>query len=367
MLLPAYPQTADVWEALKNESRPLVIYGMGNGAEKLLSRFAEYGISYADFFASDGFVRGHAFHGSPVLSFKEICEKYPSFCIVLSFATNRPEVLHRLYLMNEEYGIIMPDLPVVGSETFTADFYNRHYAEIAAVDALLADEESRLLYREILHYKLTGNIAYLSRNHTVQERYSLLPAKNIRVAVDSGAYNGDTIKEILSINPEIRHIVAIEPDRKNYNKLCRTVEELGISDRVFSVRAAASDELGEIQFSVSGNRNSSIANPSYKTKTESVPAVTVDSLSRDLDVDYVKYDVEGAELSALKGSLEAISRSRPCLSVSAYHRSEDIFRLPLFLAEKLSDYRLYYRRTASLPAWELHLIAVPKEKEVQPL
>ena len=62
----------DLWQTLKTASdsgRPILLYGMGNGADKILTVCEAYGIPVADFFASDGFVRGHSFHGKVVLSF----------------------------------------------------------------------------------------------------------------------------------------------------------------------------------------------------------------------------------------------------------------------------------------------------------
>lgn len=74
--LPKYPCMEDMWDRLSKENRPIVVYGMGNGADKLIRRFEKYGIEIADFFASDGFVRGHSFHGKRVKSFSEIRESY---------------------------------------------------------------------------------------------------------------------------------------------------------------------------------------------------------------------------------------------------------------------------------------------------
>ena len=34
--LPEYPLTRDMWDILKEESRPIVIYGMGNGADSII-------------------------------------------------------------------------------------------------------------------------------------------------------------------------------------------------------------------------------------------------------------------------------------------------------------------------------------------
>ena len=94
--LPEYPYRQDMWDILAEEKRPIVVYGMGNGADKLFSRFEKYKIRVADVFASEGFVRGHSFRGYRVKSFSEIKESYFDFVIVLSFASGREEVIDML-------------------------------------------------------------------------------------------------------------------------------------------------------------------------------------------------------------------------------------------------------------------------------
>ena len=59
---------SDLWTYLASTSKTVVMYGMGNGADKILAVCNRYNIEIKDFFASDGFVRGHSFHGKTVLS-----------------------------------------------------------------------------------------------------------------------------------------------------------------------------------------------------------------------------------------------------------------------------------------------------------
>ena len=66
----------DIWTYLQNCGKKIVMYGMGNGADKILDICEKKGIVISDFFASDGFVRGHMFHGKTVLSYSQIKEKY---------------------------------------------------------------------------------------------------------------------------------------------------------------------------------------------------------------------------------------------------------------------------------------------------
>ena len=62
----------DLWGYLSSTHKKIVMYGMGNGADKILAVCDTYGIEICDFFASDGFVRGHSFHGKLVLSYSDI-------------------------------------------------------------------------------------------------------------------------------------------------------------------------------------------------------------------------------------------------------------------------------------------------------
>ena len=56
--LPPYPVMEDMWDRIAADTRPIAVYGMGNGADKLFERLGKYGVSVSDVFASDGFVRG---------------------------------------------------------------------------------------------------------------------------------------------------------------------------------------------------------------------------------------------------------------------------------------------------------------------
>ena len=61
----------DLWERLAATDKKIVMYGMGNGADKILRACDEKGVTVCDFFASDGFVRGHLFHGKRVRTWGE--------------------------------------------------------------------------------------------------------------------------------------------------------------------------------------------------------------------------------------------------------------------------------------------------------
>ncbi len=362
-ILPPYPCTSDMWDELAREMRPIVVYGMGNGADKLIERFEKYSIKISDFFASDGFVRGHFFHGYKVLSFSEILEKYDSFVIVLSFASNKKDVVDMLRAIDERYDMYVPDMPIANTEEyFDREFYNAHYTEILEAMSAFSDEKSKKLFSNIINYKLTGRAKYLFKSVLDKdEMYSLLPCNNISISIDAGAYNGDTAREAKHYFKNLKKIYCIEPDSRNFKKLAKYCEaETEIETE--PIHAAVWSSASYAHFSDSGNRNSTIsATPSFQHKTTEVELVAVDGIAEE-KIDYIKYDVEGAEYEALLGSHGTILRDAPALLVSLYHRSRDIFELPLLIKERYPDYTLTLCRLYCLPAWELNLIATKGEK-----
>ena len=83
----------NVWDTLKSSDKPLILYGMGLGAEKIMSELEQRGMKADDIFASDEFVRGHSFKGYKVLKYSEVCEKYKDFNVVLCFASRKQSLL----------------------------------------------------------------------------------------------------------------------------------------------------------------------------------------------------------------------------------------------------------------------------------
>ena len=356
--LPEYPVAEDIWDKIAREKRPIAVYGMGNGADKLFLRLSEYGVSVSEVFASDGFVRGHSFRGHLVKSLSDIEAEYEDFIILVSFASNRSEVIELIKGIDGRHELYIPDMPVAGAEYFDREFYNSNYSDIVKAYNALCDEDSRSVFAAAVNYKLTGKMEYLiSAYSTVDEIYAVLP-KKISCSVDAGAYNGDTVRELISYRPTVSRIYAIEPDKRNFKKLFKYVSETELDQSVIAVNAAVWNSDTEGSFVGSGNRNSSVSSTaSFENRREEIPLVRIDGIANER-VDYIKYDVEGAEYEALEGSSGLISEHRPALLISAYHRSRDIFFLVNYVRERYPDYKLYMKRTLCFPAWEIAIIAV---------
>jgi len=350
---------------LQRSDKKILMYGMGNGADKILSVCERYGIEISDFFASDGFVRGHMFHGKRVLSYSEAKEKYgrENMIVLLSFASSLPDVLANIYRIAEECELYAPDVPVCGDNLFNYEFYLENKAKFDKTESLLFDEKSKEIFRSVVNYKLSGDIGYLKDSHTdFSEVYRLLGAENFEGIADLGAYNGDTLREITPFSPKLKSAIAFEPDRRNHKKLSEYAESVE-KFKITPLKLAAWSDRATLYFDGSGNRNSSLISGAQMpvTKQPKIVETEADSLDNILDgegVDYIKYDVEGSEKEAILGSLKTIEEHRPAMMISLYHRSEDIFELPLMIHERFPEYKFFIRRRQYIPAWDTVLIAV---------
>lgn len=354
----------DLWHYLAKSERPIVMYGMGNGADKIIAVCKKYGIEISDFFASDGFVRGHSFHGKTVISYSAMKEKYEGQdpIVLLSFASSLPDVMALFKKIGEECELYAPDVPVFGETLFTIEFFNDNYARFEAVYNSLADEESKRIYENVISYKLTGDIRFLweSESNKAQVYNEILDCTSIKSYLDLGAYNGDTIREMLFYNPQLQSAVALEPDARNFRKLCEYAQGVENCD-IKCINSGAWNENTTLLFDASGNRNAGIVSKgNIVSKIKEVNVVSVDSILDGGQIDYIKYDVEGSEKEALLGSAQTIKAHAPKLLVSLYHRSEDLFSLPELVKDLNPDYSLYLRRFPYIPAWDLNLYAIKK-------
>ena len=347
-------EKTSVWEYIRDCKKPIALYGMGDGAEKIMKAMQKVGRKPDAVFASDGFARHNNFCGYTVKSLSETEEELGDFLILLSFATEREDVLKLIYSTAERHELLAPDVPVItDSEVFDAYFLNKNAEKIQTAYDLLEDDFSKRVFADCINYKISGKIEYLRRCETQKnEMYQTLvcPTEN-EVYVDLGAYNGDTIKEFLSFAGGYKSIHAFEPDKKNFLKLTKNCEGL---ENVFLHNKGAHSKKDVLFFDGRAGRNSAL---SQKGKTP-VEVDSVDNLCFEFSPSIIKFDVEGAEKEALLGSKKTIEAYKPKLMVSAYHRSEDIFELVLLIKQLCPEYKLYLRHHPYLPCWETNCYAL---------
>lgn len=347
-----------LWVKLQRETRPIFLYGTGNGADKILDVCESFSIPVEGVFASSDFVRNRTFRDFPVQSLQMIEEKYgDDFVVLLAFGTTLSTVAENIRKVAEKHTLFIPEVPLYGKELFTFEYYLENLEKIEYVYSLFSDERSKRLYEDMIEFRLSGRPRCLANAEPIAISYGeLLKNKDVFYAVDCGAYKGDSTQMMASVlAPE--KIIAVEPDPKTFLKLSAYAESEARST-VTCINAAVGKEDTTAIFMASASRGSGKEGLSKSAKTHEVSVRSVDSILEGEIIDLLKLDVEGDEREALLGARETIRCSLPNLAVSVYHRTGDIFELTLMIKEMLPDFQLYLRREECIPAWDITLFAV---------
>lgn len=333
----------ELWQYLKTATKPIVLYGMGNGADKIINVLNEKGIRFQGVFASDGFVRDKLFHGHKISSYSQLKAKFGDMIVLLCFGSSLPDVIENILKIASEQELYAPEVAVIGGGLFDYSFLKENADALRFVYARLADDISRRTFENILKYKLSGKIGYLldCQVDEAEPYSSFLKLSNERF-LDLGAYNGDTVLSFTKNCPNYDSILAVEPDKKTFKKLLSNTE--GIKNLTV-VNACISDKCETVSFKMLGGRNSVLGDGK-----DQIEAVTVDSLG--FNPTYIKMDVEGEEVAAIKGGSQTILNYKPKMLISAYHRTDDFITIPKAVFNIRDDYKLYIRHFKYLPAWD---------------
>lgn len=337
------------WEKIKESGKSVVVYGMGNGADKVIDEFDRLEIPVKGVTASDAFVRGQQFRGFTV---KKLSDFDGDFIIAVAFASSLPDVMNHIYSLCDNYRVLVPCVPVFGDEIFNREFIEKHETELNAAYNLF-EENSKNIFAGCVDFMFGGELETLKKITTEKNEVfeNIIRLGSNESYLDLGAYRGDTVEEFLHYcNGKYSDIIALEPDRRTFRKLEAYLENIENST---AYQKAVYSENKNLIFSSKAGRQSTVSE-----KGEEVEAVCVDSLCSDKTVTYIKMDVEGVEKEAVDGAKNTLKSQKPKLNIALYHRSEDIFSIPLQIARINSDYKFYLRRHPYIPCWDMNLYCV---------
>lgn len=165
-----------------------------------------------------------------------------------------------------------------------------------------------------------STLEFLMREQLIDKIYNHRNAE-IRagdIVIDVGGHLGTFARFALA--QDAGHVVVIEPEIHNLHCLQRTFEDEIHRGTVTLVEAAAWREAGELRFS-----GVDLTGRVDDQGEVVVRAVTIDDTVAELGldrVDFIKMDIEGAEVDALIGSREILARFGPRMALSIYHRPE---------------------------------------------
>lgn len=159
-------------------------------------------------------------------------------------------------------------------------------------------------------YRVASNSASADPMRNGEDRLLRTLAPLVRTFIDAGANHGDFTKRLRALNPAIE-ATCFEPAPRLAAHIRGKMPEVTV------VEAALGKEVGSATFSLYGDQSplnslyARTARPLTATETITVPVTTLDQYAHDTaieHIDFVKVDVEGAELAVLFGARQLLER-----------------------------------------------------------
>ena len=76
---------------------------------------------------------------------------------------------------------------------------------------------------------------------------------------------------------------------------------------------------------------------------ETVHLEPLDQIVGDTPVGFIKMDIEGAELEALRGAEKSLLRDKPLLAICIYHKAGDMLAIMDYLHTLIPEYHFWVR------------------------
>lgn len=287
----------EIWKRLDN--KVFVCYGAGDGCHKFLTLIKEKGLSQncCAVFDSNSVLHGRHISGQVITKFD-------------AELANRADII-----------------------VITAMFYS------------ISDEiHNYLLGLGIEESKILLFSDYFAHNDIdLYFDWQMLKGMNEEeIFVDGGCLDFKTSMLFLKHCPNAKKIYAIEPNKEQLDVIKRNIRCTGYSNvRVVNGALWSSDT--KLSFAVSADKSASHVTTDclFEEKTD---AYALDNIVENGDkVTFIKMDIEGAELDALKGAENIIKRDKPKMAISLYHKPLDYIYILNYIKSIVPEYQMILR------------------------
>jgi FkbM family methyltransferase len=214
-----------------------------------------------------------------------------------------------------------------------------HGAELALVRERLKDSTSLALFDSLVNFRLSANPAFIAdfRENQAQQYFEDFLQLNPdgESFADIGSFDGRTSTDFIARCPGFKSLHIFEPDPQNL----QVIQSRFKGDARVTCHALGLGEVARtVRFSSSGSTSSISADGEHEIQVQRLDSIEL------ADVTFLKMDIEGAELDALRGARETIRRHHPRMAICVYHEPGDLWQIPQEILAVRDDYDLYLRQ-----------------------
>lgn len=234
------------------------------------------------------------------------------------------------------------------------------------VKNIFTSKESKKLFEIVVKAYLNSNncqslFEYL-KNFQYPQYLAFLSPEKIKNVISGGACDGATSLYFANEFKNLEKLYAFEPMYQAFKK--EAVDKLiNETNKIEIVEKGLYENSGELNL-IKNNASSRINTYLESEITEKIKVTSIDDFIKEKNiekVDFIKMDIEGSELPALKGGEKTLISHRPQLAICIYHSYNDLFEIPIYLDKVLKDYKFEIMHHSLSSCLETVFYAIPNE------
>ncbi len=337
------------WEQFNKDvnGKKLILWGAGKRCHEIIRVLSiRYDIPFI--VDIDSAKWGEILSGILICSPEKLLEFNEKFCVLIT-----PQFPGSIANYLDKMGIYdyYSEFWLSNDEKYIRQQKNIPDDKVSELNRILYDKESKNILKEIINKRKEGIMDYSDIMDTAEYfRDDFFQRDENEVYIDAGAFNGDSILNFINFNPYFNKIFAFEADRKNYKKLLQSFAYQAFKDKIAVFNKGVYDCNKNIKFHIGlGVSTCSVNEASMRdcfdgktAETAEIECVSLDDIINE-KVTFIKMDVEGCEMKAINGAEKLIKTYNPKLAISIYHKTNDLWDIPLALHKMVPDYKLYIR------------------------
>lgn len=322
----------------------IAIWGAGRAGKYAVDFCRRHGIEPVCVVDNAPHERGSKFDGIPHFTAVDFYREFPNIVVLIACLYT-----HKIdkQLEKRGYRYLTFDTPFIDFFPSPKSYEATLLKQSAKIDDLfstLADETSKDIFERIIKYCLTLDRTYISGLNTQNIYFDndVIPNFSGNAFVDCGAFDGDTLLQFTeSLNCDCGTYYALEPSLREFHQIESLIQKKSILNAI-PIAVGAWNQKDTLYF-VEGTGEGGVCGRISSEGAIAIPVDSLDHLFSDIDVDFIKMDIEGAEIPAIEGAQNIIKRCQPILAISIYHKVDDLWAIPFLIREINPDYKLYIR------------------------
>ncbi len=167
------------------------------------------------------------------------------------------------------------------------------------------------------------------------QKNQVLSVEDGDIVIDAGACWGDTTLYFANIVGSSGRVYSFEFIPNNLRILKKNIKLNPHLKEIIKIVENPLWNVSDIELLyIENGPSSKLSFDPLEDFTNKVNTLTIDNfvkLYNVSEVDFIKMDIEGAELNAISGAKETLKPYKPKLAISLYHNLNDFFRIPRFL------------------------------------